>query len=114
MSTLGYRENIIRHLESLAKLPDFVGPDELIFGWFDDLYLPGQEGEGLNPGVHEQGVAEFEALFSDDELVAMAKFHVIFEEAFPALSRDSRTYQSDLGWQTVANRAKAAFASFGA
>lgn len=113
MSNLGYRDNIIGLLESIAILSDNVGPVEMICGWFDDLYLPGTNSSGFEPGVHARGIAEFEALFSDDELEAMAEFHSVFEEAYPNMSRDPHTFQSHLGWQTIANRAKTALVSFG-
>jgi hypothetical protein len=113
MSNLGYRENIIGLLRDISNLSDLVGPDEMVCQWSDDLYLPGADGSGLEPGVHDRGIAEFRALFSADELAAMAKFHTVFEEAFPALSRDPRSFQRDLGWRTIANRAKEALVSFG-
>ena len=113
MSTLGYRNNIIGLLEDIAKLSDNVGPVEMICGWFDDLYLPGTDSSGFEPGVHERGLAEFEALFSHDELAAMEEFHCVFEAAYSNLSRDPRTFQRDLSWQTIANRAKTALVRFG-
>ncbi len=113
MSNLGYRESIIALLKEISELSDFVGPDEMVCQWFDDLYLPGTDGSGFEPGAHDRGIAEFRALFSGDELAAMERFHAVFEEAYPALSRDPRSFQRDLGWQTIANRAKDALVSFG-
>ena len=114
MSNLGYRVNIVGLLRDISRLADHVGPDEMVCQWFDDLYLPGIDGSGFEPGVHDRGIAEFRALFSEDELAALAEFHSVFEEAFPALSRDPRSFQRDLGWQTIANRAKEVLVSFGA
>ena len=113
MGKLGYRDNIIGLLRDISQLAESVGPDELVCQWFDDLYLPGTDPIGFEPGVHERGVAEFRALFSEDELAALDKFHGIFHEAYPALSRDPVSFQRDQGWQTIANRAREALVRFG-
>ena len=113
MSKLGYRENTVGLLRDISRLSASLGPDEIIRQWFDDLYVPGTDGSSIEPRVYNRDIAEFRAVFSDDELAALQKFHAVFDEAYPALSRDPGSFLRDLGWQTIANRAKEALVSFG-
>jgi hypothetical protein len=112
---LYYNESIRIHLESIAKLDEMVGPIELVVGWYDDWYFPCQNDKDLyNEGVWERGQKEWKECFSQIELTALAKFHVVFDQVWELLSEDPRAFSDDPNWKKLQLAAVQALQEMGA
>ena len=72
MEELAYHSSIQEHLVALSNLDERVGPDELICGWFDDLYFPADKERG------ERGQREWREWFNRVERATLAGFHPNF------------------------------------
>ncbi|MCP3998750.1 MAG: hypothetical protein GY722_27315 [bacterium] len=71
-------------------------PAELVCMWFDDLYHPDHEG--------------FRCCFSDQELSALARFNIFYDqriEALPDSSAGLAALQASPAWQEVMQQARA-------
>ena len=114
MADLHYHSSIQEHLVALAELDEMVGPNELISGWFDDLYFPGEEScpAGYPPDTWSRGQREWRDCFNAGELAALAEFHVLFSELVGSLSQDWSVWRHDSGWLAVRDAARLAVDRF--
>lgn len=111
---LYYRESVVSLLRKLAAESPGESFDELVCGWFDDLYLPGFDPEDCNPGVHEKGVMEFNNCFHLKELQAPELFHRTFGEQIKYIP-DNIQYQemtTNQYWQNIRQAASKALEEF--
>jgi hypothetical protein len=109
-----YHSAIQEHLLALSELDEMVGPNELICGWFDDLYFPAEVAcpEGYPQQTWDRGQNEWRECFTTKELAALADFHCIFNERVDTLRLDRPNWHSDPGWLAVRDAAKVALDRF--
>ena len=98
-----YRESVISLLRSIAAEAPGESLDELVCGWFDDLYLPGFDPEDSNPGVNERCVADFNDCFHTKELQALELFHHTFNALLKNIPNDIHHEELSLNenWQKI-------------
>src|SRR5690606_39065906 len=110
MGQLAYHASIREHLDDLANLNEVVGPNELICGWFNDLYFPAEK---ICPPRYPQetwdrGRREWRGCCSAGELAILAEFHGVFEQHLPNLSQEWPDWRQDPGWLAVSDAARIA------
>ncbi|NNC68035.1 MAG: hypothetical protein HKN83_08385 [Gammaproteobacteria bacterium] len=86
MTTISLRENLIDLLRAIASIDKQLGyekrapianvSDELICGWFDDLYRPNTK--------------LFEAAFNSQERRELDRFNYFFEKCVESISNSSK------------------------
>ena len=110
-----YRKEVVAFLQLIASfdrqenadlgVPPEDVPAELCRFWFDDIYLPSENYFDAPKGdISAEAVSDFEASFSDDDLLALARFHRFLElrlEMLPEVEhRFKCLYESEL-WEDV-------------
>lgn len=100
MEELAYHSSIQEHLVALSNLDERVGPDELICGWFDDLYFPADKERG------DRGQREWRECFNREELAILADFHQIFSQHVDNLIKAKGAWRLDPHWLAVRDAAK--------
>lgn len=111
---LYYRESIVSFLQDISAESPSESFDELVCAWFDDLYLPGSDPEGYNPGVHEKGIIEFNNCLHSKEIQALELFHQTFSVQLKNIT-DSIQYQemaTNKYWQKIKHAASKALEAF--
>ena len=106
-----FRNEVLALLQLIARFDRQEGADlgvpleyvpaELCRFWFDDVYVPSENYFDAPKGdISAKAVADFEANFSEDDLLALARFHRFLElrlEMLPEVEdRLKSLYQSDL------------------
>jgi hypothetical protein len=114
MTELYYHQSIQKQLVALAELDDRFGPDELICGWYDDLYFPAEEvcPPGRSQVVWDRGQREWRECFTERELEVLAHFHEVFEQHIDYLVTDPPNWRQDARWLAVRDAARVALDQF--
>ena len=114
MAELHYHASIQEQLLALSELDETFGPDELICGWFDDLYFPAQQTcpKGYPQETWDRGQREWRECFTTQELAVLAWFHQIFNQHVDYLVQDPPNWQHDTHWLAVRDAARVAIDRF--
>jgi len=102
-----WRAVVIEQLETLASENEQLQYErnvshvditaELVCGWFDDSYHPGD--------------IRFRSCFTDEELAALAEFNAVFKSCIPRLPKRTgtvRTWLASASWREVMDAAATA------
>ena len=115
-----YRREVLAFLQLLASadrqecadlgVPIEDVPAELCRFWFDDIYIPSENYfDALKGDISEQQIAEFEACFTEDDLLALARFHRFLElrlDMLPEIEDRYKSLNNSQLWQDVMKDAK--------
>ena len=114
-----HRERVIAFLAFLTSEDchlaclESVQPEQLAAAltrlWFDEIYLPGENGvDGPKPIPEPDELAQFRASFSSQELASLARFHGFFELRLNFLTNQVKGrafFPENDSWRGILNHA---------